>query len=271
MRSHTERRSTSRSASGSGVVSRLLTAATLPFDHAVDARVADEIEAIAVGHDARVLAVPERPEQPPVPRVERVRELVEGGEVDDAVQHGRRAGDVALRLEAPLDVARGGVERIEAVAVRADVDGPAPDGRRRVDIAARALRPAELPARRAVGVDLAIGRADVDAPVGDGGRGVELAAAPEPVLRPRPPDHLPRARPDRVEVAVVGADEEPVAGLRDRALDPALALERPAHTTGPLVEGVDPPAPVADVDASVGEQRRGLRRPNPGAPTDLPE
>ena len=176
-----------------------------------------------------------------------------------------------LRLEAPLDVAGGGVERVEAAAVGADVDGLPPDRGRRVDVAARALRPAQLPARGAEGVDLPVGRADVDAPVRDRRRRVELAAAAEPVLRARPPDHLARAGADRVEIAVVGADEEPVARLRDRALDPALALERPAHAARPLVERVDAAAPVADVDAPVGEERRRLGRADPRPPADLPE
>src|SRR4051794_35928497 len=160
---------------------------------------ADEIEPRPIGDDAGVLPVPERPENAPVTRIERVGELVEGREVDDAVQDGRRAGDVALRLEAPLDVAGRGIERVEAVAVGADVDGLPRDRRRPVDVAAGALRPAQLSARGAVGVDLAVRGADVDTSVRDRRRRVELAAAPESVLRAGPPDHLPGARADRVQ------------------------------------------------------------------------
>src|SRR5207248_3351794 len=117
------------------------------------------------------------------------------------VEHGRGAGDRAVRLEAPLDVARRGVEAEELAAVRAGVDALAPDGGRGVDVAAGRPRPAQLPRPGAERVDLAVGRADVDAAVGDRRRRVERPGRAEPRLARRAPGELPGARVDRVDVA----------------------------------------------------------------------
>src|SRR5207248_3287094 len=148
-------------------------------------------------------------------------------------------------------------------------DAPVPDGGRAVDVAARPVRPAELPAQRAERVHLPVGRADVDAAVGDGGGRVEGAVRAEAALRGRAPDLPAGARVQGVHVTVVGADEEPLPGDRDAALHLVAGLEGPADAARPLVEGVDLAAPVADVDVSVLDERRGLGRADPLRPSRL--
>ena len=144
----------------------------------------------------------------------------------------------ALNLQ--TNVAGRGVERIEAAAVGAGVDALAPDRGRAVDEAAGPLRPAKLPARprrtsRPCRRSSRCRRAHRPRR-----RRVELAAPAEPVLRPRSPDRLPVVAREGVEVAVVRRRRR--GGCRrwsDAALDPFLALERPAHAAGGLVERVD--------------------------------
>src|SRR5206468_11002217 len=116
----------------------------------------------------------------------------------DAPDHGRRAGDLAVRPEPPADVAGRRIEGVEPAAVRAGEHEPVPHRRRRIDIAAGAIGPAQLPRGRAVGVHLAVGRADVDAPVGDGGRRVEAGTAVEAALRLRLPHETALLRAETV-------------------------------------------------------------------------
>src|SRR5207247_8010038 len=130
----------------------------------------------------------------------------EGGEVDDPVDQARRAGDLAVRAEAPADIAGRGVERVEDAVERADQDKIPPDGRRGVDIAAGRVRPAQLSGARAVGVDLPVRRADEDSTVGDRGRGVEPARMPEAWLGRGTPDLPTGPSVERVDVTVVRAD-----------------------------------------------------------------
>src|SRR5207248_9665805 len=58
------------------------------------------------------------------------------------------------------------------------------------------------------------------------------------------------------------------AGEGGRALDLAVGGERPAGGTGALVERPHLAVPVADVDESVGDEWRRLRRPDRPLPPD---
>src|SRR4051794_11671595 len=236
----------------------------------VQLRVPHEVHPLRPGDDGRVLAVREAPDRLPRLHVEAVRAALQGREVDDAPEHGRRAGDRAVRLELPLDVAGRRVEGVEALGVRADEDELVPDRGRAVDVAARRLRPADATARRSERVDLAVGRADVHAAVGRRRRRVERAAAAEAILRRRLPDQASRARPERVELVVVRADVEPPSRERERTLHLAAGAVAPQSAARLRVEGEHVAAPVADVDLAVGDEGRCLARPDPPAPADAP-
>src|SRR5262249_17770584 len=143
----------------------------------------------------------------------------ERGEIDDAVDDGGGAGDRAVHLLLPEDGSRRRVEGVEVVVVRAYEDAAMPDGRRAVHEAAGVARPAQLAAPLAVRGDVAVGRAEIDARVRDGRGRVELTVPTEEVaLRFRTPEQLAVARPQRIEVAVVGTEEDVPAVVRDRAL-----------------------------------------------------
>ena len=92
------RRSTSRSSSRSAKSgasrewSRARTLALMPRNQAVEPRVPDQVQALVVGDDRRVLPVRERPHLLARHGIERVRAVVERGEVDDPVQDGGRPG-----------------------------------------------------------------------------------------------------------------------------------------------------------------------------------
>src|SRR5205085_12658638 len=93
----------------------------------------------------------------------------------------------------------------------------------------------------------------------------------QPRLRRGAPDEPARALVERVDVAVVGAHEEPPTRERDAALHLAAGLVAPDDLPRALVERVDLPAPVADVDAAVGDEGRGLGRAELRRPAHLPE
>ena len=73
---------------------------------------------------------------------------------------------------------------------------------------------------------------------------------------------------ERVDVGVIGAEVDAVAGERDRALDQAACMEVPAQVAGRGGEGIDVVGPIADDDEPVGEERRALRRPDRPLPAD---
>ncbi len=131
------------------------------------------------------------------------------------------------------------------------------------------MRPQPVAVRRAECVHLAVRRADVHAPVRDRRRRVEVRAAEEAGLRGPRPDHPARAR-QAVHVAVVGADVQPPAGVRERTLDRTLGDVPVPHDAA--VIGVERPhvaVPVADVEAIADEERRALGRADPVLPVDL--
>src|SRR5207247_10938428 len=96
----------------------------------------------------------------------------------------------------------------------------------------RALRAAQLDGEAAEGIGLPVRGTDVDTAVGDGGSGVEGAVAAEPGLAGGAPDLSPGARGERVDVTVVGADEEAVPGQRDSAFHLPAGLKSPARASG---------------------------------------
>src|SRR6185312_7292828 len=96
---------------------------------------------------------------------------------DDAVEHRRRARDLAARIERPPHVARAGVQGEELLAVGAHEHRPLPDRGGRVDVAARRLCPEDMAAVLAKSVDPTVRVADEHAPVGDRRRGVEVRGA----------------------------------------------------------------------------------------------
>src|SRR5919199_1734844 len=83
------------------------------LDQGVELRVADEVEAVLAGNHRGILAGRVPPHELAVSSVETERLPVQAREVDDTIDHDRRAGDLAARVEAPADVSRRGVERIE--------------------------------------------------------------------------------------------------------------------------------------------------------------
>src|SRR5579862_746968 len=236
----------------------------------VDTCVADQVEPLGVDDNRRVLAVRERPEEVAGARVERVRAPLQRREVHPARDHRGRAGDRPIRVELPLDLARDGVEAEERAGVRACEHAPAPHGGGRIDVPPRRARPEEIARRRAVRIFLAVGRADEHAPVGHRGRRVELAGVAEARLARRLPDQPAGGGVEGVDVRVVGAEEEPVAGDGEPILHLAAGGERPAELAGLLRVGVDATVPVADVDVAAVDERRGLRRADRVPPQHLP-
>src|SRR5712691_4779862 len=105
-------------------------------DHPVQPRMPDEVQALRICDDRRVLPVGPGPQLAAARRVDRVRPALQRCEVDDAVEDGRRAGDRAAGLELPALVPRSSVEGVEATTVGADEDELAPHRRRPVDVAA---------------------------------------------------------------------------------------------------------------------------------------
>src|SRR5437764_2813245 len=138
-------------------------------DQRVELRVADEVEAALRRDRGRVLSRRVAPDHLAVPRIQPISAAREGREVDDAVDHARRAGDLAAGVELPADVTGRGVERVEVAVVGTDEDVATPNRSRAVDEVAGSVRPAQLAGGGAEGVHLPVGRADVDAAVGDGG------------------------------------------------------------------------------------------------------
>src|SRR5215469_11462673 len=98
----------------------------------VDLPPPDDVEPLPVGHHGREGAVRIGPHHLPGFRVEPVRAAFDRGEVDDAVDDGRRPRDWAVRVEFPEEDSRRRVECVERVVVRADEDAVAPDGGRAV-------------------------------------------------------------------------------------------------------------------------------------------
>src|SRR6266542_6064180 len=131
------------------------------------------------------------------------------------------------------------------------------------------MRPAHLAARRAERVHLAVGRADVHATVSDGRRRVEGTAAAEAPLSSRAPDQLPGARGERVDVRVVGPEEDAVSGEGDAALDRTVTVGLPTYLARALRERVHVAAPVPHVHEPVRDERRRLARADPMPPADL--
>ena len=175
-------------------------------------------------------------------------------------------------VEAPARLAGAGVEREEPPAVRADEDEPVPDRRRRVDVAAGRVRPAagapsrrrtRTPCRRSTRCTRGRTRPPASSRTGPCRTG---AAAPTPRQT-----IVPAAR-EAVHVAVVRADEETAARVRERALDRAVRdVPVPDDVAVVRVEGPDVAVPVADVQPVADEQRRALRRADRVPPVDLPE
>src|SRR5207245_7486353 len=83
-----------------------------------------------------------------------------------------------------------------------------------------------------------------------------------------PPDLLPGTRIEGVDVRVVGAEVDAVAGQRDRTLDQAARVVVPAEVPGRRRKGVDVVRPVADDDELVGEEGRALGRPDRALPAN---
>ena len=175
-------------------------------------------------------------------------------------------------MELPADVTGRGVERVEVAVVGTDEDVATPNRSRAVDEVAGSVRPAQLAGGGAEGVHLPVGRADVDAAVGDGGIRVERAGAADSRLRRSAPDLLAGLQVERIDVRVIGAEEDPVPRQRDRALDQPARLEVPAQVPRRGRERVDVVRPVADDHQLVGEERRALARadrPLPANPARL--
>src|SRR6478736_2236196 len=86
-------------------------------DQRVELRVADDVETAFRGHRGRVLPRRVAPDQLAVARIQPKGAARQRREVDDPVDHARRAGDLGTRVESPADVAGRGVERVEVAVV----------------------------------------------------------------------------------------------------------------------------------------------------------
>jgi len=192
------------------------------------------------------------------------------GEVDQPVDHARRAVDRRRRLEAPQPVPGRRVERHELTVVRADVDPLPPDRSRRVDVVAGALRPQQPSARGAEGVESAVRVPDEHAAVRDRRRRVEELAATEARKCLRAPAQPPSAGIHGVEAAAVGPEIDLPVCERRRAVDLGVCSERPPSLAGVDVDRMELVVPRADVERLPNHQRRGLEHARPVAPDDLP-
>ena len=239
-----------------------------PFAEPVETRGADQVEALRIGDDRRVLAVRERPGERSVPRVERIGPARQRREVDPPRDDRRRPGDRAVGLELPQNVAGRRVEAEEGVRVGADVDARAPDRGGGIDIAPGRLRPAQLAARCAERIHLAVGRTDVNPPVGERRRRVEVAGAAEARLHARLPDDLAARRVQRVEMPRVVADIETVAGDRDTALHLRVKRGHPPRLSRAPAQSPDTTVPIADEDRRTDNDRRRLGRADDVPPED---
>src|SRR3954452_7387057 len=219
--------------------------------------------------DGRVLAVGVGPDLPARARIQGVRAPLERREIDDAADHGRRAGDLAVRLERPPRGTRRCIEFVELLAVRPGEDEAVPRGRRRIDVVAGLVRPDQLPRRCAERVHLAVGRADVDAAVRERGRRVETRAAEQSLLAAVLPDEAAALRREAVEVAVIGADVETAPRDRGAPLHRTAGPELPDRLAVARVERVHPASPIADVEPVTVDKGRRLGRADRLLPADL--
>src|SRR5579875_2123348 len=188
----------------------------------VDPRVAEEEEPLRVARDRDEVAVREPQHDPSRAGVHADDAMRERARVRDAVDHRRRAGDRAARVDAPEQPAARGGERVEGPVVRAEEDAAVPDRRRGVDVTARAEAP-ELVAAGAERVELVADGRDEDAPVRDVGRPVDLA------VRLADPARRPGARTQRPQPSGVVADVERVPGDRGARGDLRSGVLAPAE------------------------------------------
>src|SRR5512133_3139739 len=89
-------------------------------DQRVELRVADDVETTLRGHRGRVLPRRIAPDQLAVARIQPESAARQRREIDDPVDHARRAGDLGTRVESPADIPGRGVERVEVAVVGAD-------------------------------------------------------------------------------------------------------------------------------------------------------
>jgi hypothetical protein len=239
---------------------------------------------LAVGDRRAEDAVRPVPHLPPRERVQRVRAPVAllgvtrgdaaapraGGEVDEAVDHARRAVDGRRSGKAPEAIAGRGVEGHEVPVVRTDVDALPPDGGRGVDVGAGALGPEQPSARRTEGVERPVGVADVNPAVRDRRGRVEVLAAAEAGEGLRPPALPPGACVERVDASGVRAEVDLPVRVRGRAVDLVVGGERPARLPCVDVDRVELVIPGPGVERLADHERRGLEGAGPEAPDDLP-
>src|SRR6266576_4508244 len=121
-------------------------------------------------------------------------------------------------------------------------------------VLARWVAPDQLSVARIEPESAAGQRREVDDPV-DHARGAgDLAAGVEP------PANIPRRGVERVEGAVIGADQDVPAPDGGRAVDEVAGPVRPAELAGGCAEGVHLSVGRADVDAAVGDRGIGVER-----------
>src|SRR5437867_1478114 len=147
----------------------------MPLDQGIELREADEVKPVLDNDDRGELSGRIAPELVSVPDVEAERLAVQRREVDNAVDHARRARNLAPGGKPPADVARRGIEGVEGAVVGADEHVAAPDGRRAVDEVSGAVRPAQLSARGSESGDVVRPVADEDEVAGEKRRALAWA------------------------------------------------------------------------------------------------
>lgn len=239
-----------------------------------------DVDALPPDGRGRVDVVPRplRPEQPAARGAEGVEGPVGVPDEDPPVRDRRgRVEELApaearLRLRAPAEPSGAGVERVEAPAVGAEVDVPVGEGGRAVDLGVCRERPAGLARVDVDRVQLVVPRARIERLADHERRRLEDPGAVAPDELPGPGRHrddLPGLAPreavarQRLHPRVV---DDPVGdrGGRSRAV---VEAPLPDDLPGAVVERVEAPSLVCDVEAAVRDRRRklehvaGLERP----------
>ena len=226
------------------------------------------------------------PQQPSARGAEGVERAVRVPDEHTAVRNrGRGVEELAApeageRLRAPAQASSPCVHRVHAAAVGTEVDLPVGERRRAVDLGVGGERPPGLAGVDVDRVELVVPRPDVERLADDERGRLEHAG-------PVPPDDLPRAGRHGDDHPGL-APREAVARqrLHPRVVDDAVRDSRrgrgavvepplPDDLPRPVVEGVETPALLRDVEAAVGDRGRELEHvagpERPAKPEGRPE
>ncbi len=218
------------------------------------------------------------PEEPAARRPEGIERPVRVADEDPAGGDGRgRVEELATpeprqRLRPPAQTSRACVQGVDAATVGTEIHLPVDERRRAIDLRVGGERPPGLPRVDVDRVELVVPGAGVERLADDERRGLEDA-------RPVAPDDLPRPGRHRGDHPRL-APGVPVAGqrLHPRVVDDAVGdggrsrravveAALPDDLPGPVMDGIETPALLREVEAAVRDRRwelenvAGLERP----------